>query len=596
MDDDNRSNDRELNKAMMRLKSGYIADNLYEMVCRNREYFQKRRITSEMIKNIMDLKAMQAFGPDPLSYSILEQERVDYIYENIDNPVINLMDDNEKRFKDAIIAYYAVRDEYEEKTDYLCKLVNDQQDMPKNRAFQKQAEEREAGLLTDILFGKFSIMSTTEPYSVIGPMFEKCDLNDAYNMDDNGVAFRWKAGKALESKGLLSQGMIDKIMVDAGFSIDDIKASLNRYKIDRMRVWNVRFSPLCKGLGESVCCEIDGEEQEARILPNKDVKLKSLLTDEKGLAIRLYKDVLDSTREKNQWVSDEKILERVSMPYMERLLDIYRNGMTKEDIMLMNKVIDTQQSVDSFWEENNLGLNEFSIEQQKRLSFLTLVDYLSDLRPGMLSDEEVLRLIEVEPRGCIEGEGLEYNLMRLPDSFFPLVEQSGKYDYVLDYVKSIRGTGRITPKMAFSSMDHYLYHLTDVVWDPEGVDDEFGRVTGGYLRRDCHLINPLENFPPNLLSEKQWEKLKENNPGVTNADLPYGAFKRNRVTDVQIYPYRDGSMAIRCKIDNEQQESRLLSDIDARDYDDRTNKRELAVSYFMDVFAREPERSAALTR
>lgn len=593
MKEDYIANDFNYLKAMLNLSGGRVVGNLYEMVCQHPDLFKQKGITPALAKEIVDLKSIISFCPEPSSYSIKEQERVDYIYENLDNPSIVFSSENEKRFMDAILSYYAARDEYDEKVRELKELVNDERSFPKNDAM---AEEKEIGILMDILFDRFSVDSSQEPYSVISTTFKKCDLIDAYNMDDDGQALKLKAGLVLESKGLLSQGLIDKIVSDAGYSVDAIKAALNRYKIDRMRVWNVKTSPLDTGLGELICCEIDGVAQEARVLSADVVKRKNLLTDEKGLAIRLFKDVLDNTREKSQWLNEEKILKRVSMPYLGRLLDIYRNGMTKEDILLMNKVVDTQQTVDSFWEDNNFGPDEFSVEQQKELAFSKLVNYLSDIRPDMLSAEEILRLIEVVPMGCLEEEIPERNLLRLDESFFPLVEQSGEYDYLLDYVKTVKGMERITPKLAFNSMDYYLYHLSDEVWDPEGVDDECGRVTGGYVRKNCFLSNPAYKFPPNLLSEEQWKELKARNPEVTNKDLPSGAFKRNRVTDVQVYPYRDGSMAIRCKVDNEQQESRLLSETDMRNYSDNTDRRELAVNYYMDAFAREPERNIILGR
>lgn len=593
MEEDYIPNDHNYVKAMLNLRSGLVVDNLYEMVCQYQDLFKQRGITPALAKEIIDLKSMIAFCPEPLSYSIKEQERVDYIYENIDNPSIVLTGENEKHFMDAVLSYYAAKDEYDEKVGELKELVNKGKSFSKNKAI---AEEREIGILMDILFDRFSVESSHEPYSVISETFKKCDLIAAYNMDDDGIALKWKAGLALESKGLLSGGMIDKILSDAGFSVDAIKASINRCKIDRMRVWNVKLSPLETGSGESICCEIDGVVQEARVLSAKDVKQKNLLTDKKGLAIRLFKDVLDSTREKNQWLDEEKILERVSMPYLDRLLDIYRNGMSKEDILLMNKVINTQQTVDSFWEENNFGPDEFSVEQQKRLAFLTLADYLPELRSGMLSAEEILRLIEVVPMGFLEEEMPEKNLLRLPESFFSLVEQSGKYDYLLDYVKSVKGMERITPKLAFSSMDYYLYRLSDEEWDPVGIDDEYGQVAGGYVRKYCSLSNPAYKFPPNLLSEKQWKELIAMHPGVTNKDIPSGAYKRNRVTDVQIYSCRDGGIAIRCKVDNEQQEGRLLSETDARNYSHKMDRRELAVGYFMDAFAREVERGVVLSR
>lgn len=576
-----------------RLSKGNISEDMCDVIKRNPVIFSKMNINHDEVSAILDMKEKLAFCPEPLSYSINEQDRVDYIYENLNNPSIVLNNENEKRYMNAILAYYAIEDEYKEKVENIKERVAKYQNSSKKETI---AEEREIGILMDILFDRFSVGSACEPFSVINSIFEKYDLKDAYNMDDDGVALRWKAGQALESKGLLSKGTINKIISDAGFSMNAIKAGINRNKIDKMRVWDVCVSPLEEGVGKTICCKIDGEAQEARILSASDMQRNDLLADEKGLAIRMYKDVLDSTREKNLWLDDEKILERVSMPYLDRLLDIYRNGMTKEDIMLMNKVVKTQHYVDSFFEENYYGPDESSVDMQKRIAFSRLVEYLPDIRPGMLSDQEILDLIEVEGRGPMPGEEVEFNLLRLPKEFYPIVERSDKYDFFMDYVKSLKGVERITPKMAFNSMDHFLCLLSYEIWDPEGVDDEFGCVTGGFLRQGTKCPNPLNNFPPNLLSEEQWEKLKILNPEVTYSDLPKGAFKRDRVTDIQIYPCSDGNMAIRCKVDNVQQEGRLLSDDDVRKCNDYENKLILAVSYFIDAFAKEPERSAVLVR
>lgn len=593
--DDDRMKDSGIiiGSVMNSLINGDINEDICEVIKRNPEISDKLNIHHDEISAMIYMKAKLAYCPEPLAYSIKEQERVDYIYENINNPSIALVGENEKRFMDAILSYYAMDDEYREKVKNVQERVAKYQYSLKR---ETMAEEREIGILMDVLFNRFSVGSTREPFSIIDAIFEKYDLKDAYNMDDDGMALRWKAGQALESKGLLSKGTINKIISDAGFSMNAIKAGINRNKIDKMRVWDVCVSPLEEGVGKTICCKIDGEAQEARILSASDMQRNDLLADEKGLAIRMYKDVLDSTREKNLWLDDEKILERVSMPYLDRLLDIYRNGMTKEDIMLMNKVVKTQHYVDSFFEENYYGPDESSVDMQKRIAFSRLVEYLPDIRPGMLSDQEILDLIEVEGRSPMPGEELEFNLLRLPKEFYPIVEQSGKYDYCIDYVKSLKGIERITPKMAFGSMDYYLSMLSDEEWDPVGVDDDFGRVTGGFLRRGTNCPNPVKNFPPNLLSEEQWEKLKELNPGVTYGDLPKGAFKINRVTDVQIYPRSDGGMVIRCKVDYEQQEGRLLSDNDVRNCNGYEDKLNLAVSYFIDAFAKEPERSAVLVR
>lgn len=69
-----------------------------------------------------------------------------------------------------------------------------------------------------------------------------------------------------------------------------------------------------------------------------------------------------------------------------------------------------------------------------------------------------------------------------------------------------------------------------------------------------------------------------------------------RVSDVNIYSHRDGSMVIRCMIDNIQQGARTLSERDAQQLTNETDRNLLAVDYFSDSFQDEPDRNCGMRR
>ena len=235
---------------------------------------------------------------------------------------------------------------------------------------------------------------------------------------------------------------------------------------------------------------------------------------------------------------------------------------------------------------------------QKNWAFDKLTNYIADLRPGQLAEEDIVSLIETIPDWSGAERKEEKNLMELPETFFPIVEQSGKIGHdVIDYVKVQRGIERTTPDMAYNSMCYFLSHRLQAEWDPIGADDEYGQVVGGYYYPNKEISNPAEKFPVNLLSEKQWSGLAGKYSGEAAEFIPYTAFRKNRITGVQIYSMRNGDLNIRCLVDGEQQAGKRLSETDAMRYkDEKTDLNELAVGYFANSFAREGERNMMLSR
>ncbi len=123
MEEDNIPNALNCQRVFGCLRVGWVVDNLYDVLSQYHDLFEQKGITPELAKEIIDLKAMVVFCPDPLSYSIMKQERVDYIYENLDNSSIVLIGKNEMRFRDAVFSYVVHRDEYNDKVEELKKLA-----------------------------------------------------------------------------------------------------------------------------------------------------------------------------------------------------------------------------------------------------------------------------------------------------------------------------------------------------------------------------------------------------------------------------------------------------------------------------------------
>lgn len=192
-------------------------------------------------------------------------------------------------------------------------------------------------------------------------------------------------------------------------------------------------------------------------------------------------------------------------------------------------------------------------------------------------------------KGPLPGREGETGLMYLPEAFVPLVEESGEFDEkMIDYVKVNRGMGRVTPAMAYNSMDYYISNRLMKIQDP---DDSSRRSFPNF-----DMINPSEKFSPNLLSEQQWKAFMQKYGGEAYLLMPFGAFRKDRITDVEVYPVPDGGRAIRCKVDGQQQSSVMLSDEDARGYNRHTDTGDLAVGYFPGAFAKEDMRDLSMGR
>lgn len=252
---------------------------------------------------------------------------------------------------------------------------------------------------------------------------------------------------------------------------------------------------------------------------------------------------------------------------------------------------------DPFWWDAALqGMENESVDMQKRMAFEKLARHIDKLQPDILSDEEVIGLTRVFPPDVPPKREGEENLMKLPEFYFPLIEQSGAHNSgVVNYVKTVRDIGRITPGIAYHSMEYFLRNRLDTAWDPKGAKDEYGRTIGCNYYPNKDMKNPSEMFPANLLSERQWGTLVDRYLGEADELIPYGAFKKDRVSEVQIYSQDDGKM-IRCKVDGIQQGGRRLSITDEVKINENTDKQRLAVGYFEDAFAAKSERGTLLMR
>lgn len=597
--DDKQKMEPRVKAVLKKLAYGQVVDEMYEVVREHQNEFIRMGIIPYDLKELLELKAKVAFLPDSFSYSLSRPGRGDYILANFDNPSVTPVDNKELQFMAALYSYYQQKAEYKQKLENLSQIAKEYLKPTQENVWYLLGENQEIELLTDILLNQdidkypYSNSAITEQRQFLN----KFGLYEAYHIDDDRIILRWKAGEVLESKGLLQKGSTERVLREAGVSINKLKDKLCRYEIDRLRISCVKiFTDEISG-SKYIHCRVDGDSQPVKELSARDAELLDRLGNETGIAIKYYADVLDKNWKNNRMIADEKTLERMSMPYIDRLIDIYKNGMNEQDVLLSKASEDME--VDFFWWDTMLfGLGEYSVENQKVYAFGTMSDYISELCPGVLTNDEVLSLVRNGTDSSNKGREMEKILMDLPESFFPLIEQSGEYDRgVIDYVKVLRDVERITPTTAYNSMSYFLSNRLRAEWDPVGADDEYGQVTGCYWYPNKTMVNPAEKFPPNLLSEQQWSTLGSRYSGEAASFIPYTAFRKNRITGVQVYSLGNGELNIRCMVDGEQQSSKRLSEVDAGRYrDEKTDLNELAVGYFADAFAGEGERNVSLRR
>lgn len=577
---------REINIVLEKLKKGTIDKNVYDVICRNEERFQEIGIVPDEIKDLLERKVKLAFYPDPLAYAVENQKRVDYLHENINNPNVQVGNENESRYFGELMRHKVSEEVYNRGVKIIARKADNEIQRHEKAKRALLFGDREVEVLTDILFDRSLTADASNSYSFIKSLLKKYDLQNAYDIDKHGLALKWKTGLALESKGFLSTGATEKLFKDTGISIDEVQSSIQRYNADRLRVSSADIQ------GAWLNCKVDGLPQEVKIASVSDV---DSFTDTTGLAVKYYKDVLDSNREHDLALVDESVLNRLPMKDIERLEKIYRNGMDEQDTALW-KLERICKGKDLFWQKNASISPNDPIELQKRNAFECMVEYISDIRPDLLNGDEIIQLTKVKSQDALPGREEEHNLMRLPEPLLPFAEQTGEFNKkMIDYVKVIRGTEYVTPRMAFNSMDYFLSHRLPTEWSLTNTVDKYGRDIErvSYLNRE--MTNPSEKFIPNLLSELQWEKLQSKYPGATSF-IPTGAFRKERISDVEIYSTRPSGMAIRCKVDNIQQNSRTLADIDVENYSTLWDTRELAVGYFKDAFAKEDDMRVALSR
>lgn len=575
------------------LLKGEVSEDICKVIRKYPDEFHKMGVHYIDIMDMLELKTKLAFCPDPFSYDIQDPARMNYIYNDLDNPDINLSSENEKRFAEAVSFYYLQDRQYKHKVGALIQMLHDRYNREIKEIHDCIVKNDAAELFGGILFQKKCPPVTDINFYSMQFLFNKYDLHDVYNMADNRILLQWKAVLGAESVGWLDDGVADMLFTDAGIDTNRLENRIASYKIDKLRISKAELITLPTGTDTYIRCRIDGQEQKERKLLLADAIEQNPFVDVTGLAVRYFQNILDRNRLENKAVANEKVLKRINMGTVERLVDVFRHGLSKEDMMLLN--ISKYDNVDNFWSDTGLlEIGNEPIENQKRCAFEKLGDYLSDLRPGMLSDKEIVHASLLPQCAYTVGREGESALMKLPETFFPLIEQSQAWQNnmnAVDYVKVMRGIGRITPQIAYNSMDYFLKNRLYTEWDSMGEEEK-----GEQWFPNQNMKNPAEKFPPNLISEEQWTALGKRKFNQGAEFIPHGAFRKDRLTEVQVYSSGDSGIAIRCRIDDRPQGGQRLSDVDELKYNGGADVRELAVNYFMDAFARESERTVALMR
>lgn len=578
------------------LKERSISEEQYRELCLYEGKLMKMGIDLCDLRELLDLKARLAFCPDPRSYSIDRQERVDYIYQNIDNPNIELSGEHECGFREAVRSYYQMEGEYRKQLQEMSELVKamfDKYAYGGSIVLEKSWETEE---LIDLFLCKHISPKNIE--SLLNEnFFHKSGLTDAYCMNDGGISLQWKVGTLLESRGLISPGTTKQVFMNLGLSVDKLENGLRQFRIDKLRVGDIRIRKSVNETIQYVYCKVDGVEHVGRKLNSEDKLYTFLGTDFSPIAVKYYRDVLDDNRERGLMTADEQTLVRRDMDYVDRVVDIYRNGANEQDLRLC-EASKHNKDADWFWYGyQDSGMAAPKVEDQKAAALDILLNYIDSLRPGMLTDDELVKLCDTELLDLPAGREKEMHLMDLPVSFFPVIEQSEVFDEnMLAYVKVLRGIGMVTPQTALESMEYYLSMRARQEWDPEGGVDEYGEYSGDFFYPFINMENPAGRFAPNLISEKEWERLKTLNPLKESPFIPFGAFQKDRITGVQVYPTHDGSLMMRCMIDGVQQGARKLPDEMAGALNKNVSNEMLAVSFFADVLNEGIERDYSLRR
>ncbi|WP_270561416.1 hypothetical protein [Bacteroides cellulosilyticus] len=586
----------EVKNALKKISHGEIDNEVYKVIYRHQtDSPHAAGINPEKVADALELKIKAAFLPDSLAYSLARPGRGDYLIANCHNPSVCAVDNNEVRYLDALHAYYQNAADYKVRIKELSVTAREILDKMYKSSYYGLDEEQEKEVLIDLLLDRE--IERSPLYSNTGKYYflMKYDLFDAYHLDDNVFTLKWKVGEILESKGLLDKGATKLVFEDAGIAVHELKENLDRYKVDKLRVSDVEILKENGDASAYIRCKIDNMEQPGRKLSSHNTELLGQSVNALGIGVKYYTDVLDKNRKEGKAIADEKTLARLSMPSVERLIEIYKHGMNEQDIFLAR--VSRNVEVDSLLRNSMLlEMENESVDAQKHCAFSLLSDYIEDIRPGMLMAEEVIQLAKEAASSTLEGREEENFLMRIPEVFFPIVERTAELDKgALAYTKVMRDIGRITPSMAYDSMCYYLTYRLYPKWDPTGSDDEYGGIAGCYFYPNENMKNPAEVFPPNLLNEQQWDFLS-NRYNVKAPFIPETAFRENRIKDVQIYSVRDGGVDIRCVVDGEQQRSKRLSEEDAARYRGDVNRKVLALEYFMDAFAIGSERDNGMKR
>ena len=325
----------EVKNALKKISHGEIDNEVYKVIYRHQtDSPHAAGINPEKVADALELKIKAAFLPDSLAYSLARPGRGDYLIANCHNPSVCAVDNNEVRYLDALYAYYQNAADYKVRIKELSVTAREILDKMYKSSYYGLDEEQEKEVLIDLLLDRE--IERSPLYSNTGKYYflMKYDLFDAYHLDDNVFTLKWKVGEILESKGLLDKGATKLVFEDAGIAVHKLKENLDRYKVDKLRVSDVEILKENGDASAYIRCKIDNMEQPGRKLSSHNTELLGQSVNALGIGVKYYTDVLDKNRKEGKAIADEKTLARLSMPSVERLIEIYKHGMNEQDIFL----------------------------------------------------------------------------------------------------------------------------------------------------------------------------------------------------------------------------------------------------------------------
>ena len=159
--------------------------------------------------------------------------------------------------------------------------------------------------------------------------------------------------------------------------------------------------------------------------------------------------------------------------------------------------------------------------------------------------------------------------------------------------------GRVTHLPAETYDISALYWLSDSACKSPDIDEypnifSYQDRFDPLLDRFYAVVNEIEE--EKIMIEVRSLAKQLLNDEFSDIRKPKENFNQNRITEISLYSVNDGNMAIRCKIDGEQQCSRILDDRDTKMLNFETDKEYLAAKYFKEELESDNEIKTLLKR